>query len=214
MPLVRSDKLRLLSTTWLQDDIDTAFSKERVTHLRYMQEEYVGDVLITPYAAGHMIGGSMWKLVKETVRPRRRTLRRAVARRRALRGATPLHACVGLTKRCACVHATGARGAQEEILYAVDINHRKDHHLDGTELHRFSQPSVLILDAARARSPPPDKDIGARVVGYILRVLRAGGNVLLPVDTAGRVLDLILLLERNRDKCVTIAATPQRGPGA
>jgi cleavage and polyadenylation specificity factor subunit 2 len=30
----------------------------------------------------------------------------------------------------------------------------------------------------------------------ILKALRAGGTVLLPVDTAGRVLELILLLEQ------------------
>ena len=52
----------------LQDDVDNAFAKGRVIHLRYSQEELVGDVLITPFAAGHMLGGAIWKLVKETVR--------------------------------------------------------------------------------------------------------------------------------------------------
>lgn len=41
------------------------------------------------------------------------------------------------------------------------------------------------------------------VLDTISKTLRAGGNVLLPVDTAGRVLELLLILEdvssRNRD---------------
>jgi len=48
--------------------VDEAFSKHRVIHLRFKQEEIVGDVQVTPYAAGHMLGGAVWKLSKETVR--------------------------------------------------------------------------------------------------------------------------------------------------
>jgi len=85
-------------------------------------------------------------------------------------------------------------------VYAVDINHRKDNHLDGTTLLQLKKPSLLILDAHRARSPPPSRTVGRQVLDSIIGTLRApqgGGNVLLPVDTAGRCLDLILLLEKE-----------------
>ena len=98
---------------------------------------------------------------------------------------------------------------QEEIIYAVDINHRKDHHLDGTDLLKFSKPSVLILDSQRARSPKPDRNTHKHVLNSVVGTLRAGGggNVLLPVDTAGRCLDLLLLLEQHwiANKCVVHA---------
>lgn len=45
--------------------------------------------------------------------------------------------------------------------------------------------------------------LSAFVLDTISKTLKAGGNVLLPVDTAGRVLEVLLILEdvsrRNRD---------------
>ena len=89
-------------------------------------------------------------------------------------------------------------GLQEEIVYAVDINHKKDHHLNATELHKFSKPSLLILDAQQARAPVlPKGGLSSAVISAVVRTLRSGGNVLLPVDTAGRCLELLLTLEKK-----------------
>jgi hypothetical protein len=60
---------------------------------------------ITPLPAGHMIGGTIWKIVK-----------------------------VG----------------EEDIVYAVDFNHKKERHLNGCELERLQRPSLLITDAFNA----------------------------------------------------------------
>lgn len=59
-------------------------------------------ITITPYAAGHMIGGTMWKIVKD---------------------------------------------GEEDIIYAVDYNHKKERHLNGAVLETLSRPSLLITDS-------------------------------------------------------------------
>ena len=50
---------------------------------------------ITPVAAGHMIGGAMWRIVKE---------------------------------------------GEEDIVYAVDVNHKKERHLNGADVEKISRP--------------------------------------------------------------------------
>ncbi|KAK7315058.1 hypothetical protein VNO77_33590 [Canavalia gladiata] len=84
----------------------------------------------------------------------------------------------------------------EDVIYAVDFNHRKERHLNGTVLGSFVRPAVLITDAYNALNNQPYRRQKDKEFGDILKkTLRAGGNVLLPVDTAGRVLELILMLE-------------------
>ena len=52
-------------------------------------------IVITPLPAGHMIGGTIWKIVKD---------------------------------------------GEEDIIYAVDYNHKKERHLNGCELDRVLRP--------------------------------------------------------------------------
>ena len=60
---------------------------------------------ITPFAAGHMIGGSIWSITT---------------------------------------------AVDEQIVYAVDYNHRKELHLNSTPLATlFSRPALVIADAHR-----------------------------------------------------------------
>lgn len=56
---------------WDLDDVDAAF--DLFTQLKYSQHFKIATdqtdgaaIFITPYAAGHMIGGTVWKIVKET----------------------------------------------------------------------------------------------------------------------------------------------------
>ncbi|KAF9996727.1 cleavage and polyadenylation specificity factor subunit 2, partial [Modicella reniformis] len=102
-------------TTFNLEDIDQAF--EAITCLRYHQPiELTGKckgITITASSAGHTVGGTVWKISKDT----------------------------------------------ESILYAVDYNHRKDKHLDGTVLlqpdgsapQEFQRPSLMITDAFNAQ---------------------------------------------------------------
>ncbi|CAL9759692.1 cleavage and polyadenylation specificity factor subunit 2-like [Musa acuminata AAA Group] len=84
----------------------------------------------------------------------------------------------------------------EDVVYAVDFNHRKERHLNGTVLESFVRPAVLITDAYNALNNQLYKrQRDQEFIEAILKALRADGNVLLPVETAGRALELILILE-------------------
>lgn len=136
------------------DDIDTAFDK--IIQLKYNQSVSLKGkgygITITPLAAGHMIGGTIWKIVK-----------------------------IG----------------EEDIVYATDFNHKKERHLNGCELEKMQRPSLLITDAynanyVQARRRARDE----KLMTNILQTLRNNGNVLVTVDTAGRVLELAHMLEQ------------------
>lgn len=86
----------------------------------------------------------------------------------------------------------------EDVIYAVDFNHRKERHLNGTVLESFVRPAVLITDAYNAlNNQPPRRQRDHEFLDAIMKTLRGDGKVLLPVDTAGRVLELILILEQH-----------------
>ncbi|CAK8532604.1 unnamed protein product [Lathyrus sativus] len=134
------------------DDIDSAF--QSVTRLTYSQNHHLSGkgegIVIAPHVAGHLLGGTIWKITKDG----------------------------------------------EDVIYAVDFNHRKERHLNGTILGSFVRPAVLITDAYNALNNQPYRRQKDKEFGDVLKTtLRAGGNVLLPVDTAGRILELVLMLE-------------------
>ncbi|XP_030475176.2 cleavage and polyadenylation specificity factor subunit 2 isoform X2 [Syzygium oleosum] len=90
----------------------------------------------------------------------------------------------------------------EDVIYAVDFNHRKEKHLNGTVLESFVRPAVLITDAYNAlNNQLPTKQRERGFIDAIKKTVEAGGNVLIPVDTAGRVLELILILEESPLNC-------------
>eukprot|EP01018_Ginkgo_biloba_P031557 Gb_40957 [translate_table: standard] len=95
------------------DDIDAAF--QNVTRLTYSQNYHLSGkgegIVITPYAAGHLLGGTVWKITKDG----------------------------------------------EDVIYAVDFNHRKERHLNGTLLESFVRPAVLITDAYNALNNQPSR---------------------------------------------------------
>ncbi|XP_057475433.1 cleavage and polyadenylation specificity factor subunit 2 [Actinidia eriantha] len=135
------------------DDIDSAF--QNVNRLTYSQNHHLSGkgegIVIAPHVAGHLLGGTVWKITKDG----------------------------------------------EDVIYAVDFNHRKERHLNGTVLESFVRPAVLITDAYNAlNNQPSRRQRDQEFLDAILKTLRADGNVLLPVDTTGRVLELLLILEQ------------------
>lgn len=84
--------------------------------------------------------------------------------------------------------------ATASIVYAVHINHRKDRHLSPTTLANFSRPSHLLLSAtnALAQASAGGED---QLMKTVRRCIKKGGNVLIPADTAGRIIELAVLLE-------------------
>lgn len=86
------------------DEVDKAF--DMMTQLKYNQSVQLkgrGEgIIITPIPAGHMIGGTVWKINKD---------------------------------------------GEEDFVYAVDFNHKKDQHLNGLTVEQIQRPSLLITDA-------------------------------------------------------------------
>lgn len=142
------------------DEVDRTF--DMITQLKFNQTINLtgkgAGLTVTPIPAGHMIGGSIWKIVKE---------------------------------------------GEEDIVYAVDYNHKRERHLNGADVDKISRPSLLITDAfnaAYAQSRRRSRD--EQLMTLILQTLRGGGNVLVSVDTAGRVLELAHMLDQlwqNKD---------------
>lgn len=142
------------------DDVDATFDK--IIQLKYNQSIPLKGkgygLTVTPLPAGHMIGGTIWKIMK-----------------------------------------TG----EEDIIYANSFNHKKERHLNGCELEKLQRPSLLIIDAfnasyQQARRRARDE----KLMTNILQTLRNNGNVLIAVDTAGRVLELAHMLDqlwRNKE---------------
>ncbi|CAG9762168.1 unnamed protein product [Ceutorhynchus assimilis] len=142
------------------DDVDATF--EKIIQLKYNQSVPLKGkgygLTITPLPAGHMIGGTIWKIMK---------------------------------------------AGEEDIIYANSFNHKKERHLNGCELEKLQRPSLFITDAfnasyQQARRRARDE----KLMTNILQTLRNSGNVLIAVDTAGRVLELAHMLDqlwRNKE---------------
>ncbi|KAF5190062.1 Cleavage and polyadenylation specificity factor subunit [Thalictrum thalictroides] len=135
------------------DDIDSAF--QSITRLTYSQNYHLSEkgegIVIAPHVAGHLLGGTVWRITKDG----------------------------------------------EDVIYAVDFNHRKERHLNGTVLESFVRPAVLITDAYNAlNNQLSTRQRDQKFLELIWNTLRDDGNVLLPVDTAGRVLEILLILEQ------------------
>ncbi|XP_013875428.1 cleavage and polyadenylation specificity factor subunit 2 [Austrofundulus limnaeus] len=141
-------------TLFTLDDVDSAFDK--IQQLKYSQIVNLKGkghgLSITPLPAGHMIGGTVWKIVKD---------------------------------------------GEEEIVYAVDFNHKREIHLNGCALESISRPSLLITDSFNATYVQPRrKQRDEQLLTNVMETLRGDGNVLIAVDTAGRVLELAQLLDQ------------------
>ena len=86
---------------------------------------------------------------------------------------------------------------EEDVVYAVDFNHKRERHLNGCDLDKISRPSLLITDAYNANLKQLKRaQRDEALMTNILQTLRSGGNVLIAVDTAGRVLELAHMLEQ------------------
>lgn len=136
------------------DDVDSAF--DRLIQLKYSQTVSLKGkghgLTITPLPAGHMIGGTIWRITKDD---------------------------------------------EEDIVYAVDFNHKKERHLNGCSLESLDRPSLLITDAYNATYQQPRRRLrDEQLLTNILQTMRNDGNCLVVVDTAGRVLELAHLLDQ------------------
>jgi cleavage and polyadenylation specificity factor subunit 2 len=85
-----------------------------------------------------------------------------------------------------------------DIIYAMCFNHRKEELLNGGSLDTISRPSIMITDAHNALSTQaPRKQRVTELIDAVMATMRRGGNVLMPTDTAGRTLELLLILNNH-----------------
>ncbi|KAI8987524.1 beta-lactamase-like protein [Mycotypha africana] len=119
--------------------------------------------------------------------------------------------CQGITITAyAAAHTIGGtiwkiKQDTEEIVYAVDFNHRKEYHLDGTVLHSggvvldsLVRPSLLITDSYNAKVVnPARKDRYTAMFDTMMNSLKDGGSVLIPTDSSARVLEVSYLLDQH-----------------
>ncbi|KAH9998248.1 beta-lactamase-like protein [Russula vinacea] len=141
-------------------------SFDAVNTLRYSQPAHLSGrcqgLTITPFNAGHTLGGTIWKIRSPAV---------------------------------------------GTIVYAVNMNHMRERHLDGTVLisgaggtvfEPLARPDLLITDADRANvigSRRKDRD--AALIDTITTTLSSRSSLLLPCDASTRVLELLVLLDQH-----------------
>ncbi|KAJ7283999.1 beta-lactamase-like protein [Mycena rebaudengoi] len=164
-PPSKRDKLKgkyVATLSEVQDAFDS------MTILRYSQPTRLQGkcqgLTITPFNAGHTIGGTIWKIRSPS---------------------------------------------SGTILYAVNVNHMRERHLDGTVLmsksaggvfEPLAKPDLLITDAERtAVISSKRRDRDAALIDTITSTLTSSSrsSVLIPCDSSTRVLELLVLLDQH-----------------
>ncbi|CAJ0595217.1 unnamed protein product [Cylicocyclus nassatus] len=89
------------------------------------------------------------------------------------------------------------RHDEEDIIYAVDYNHKKERHLNGCSFDTILRPYLLITDSLNAMyTQPRRKERDEQLVTTILKTVRQNGDCVIVIDTAGRVLEIAHLLDQ------------------
>lgn len=84
----------------------------------------------------------------------------------------------------------------EDILYTSSFNHKKEAHLEGALFDAITRPSLMIVNSQHALSPAVvRKDRDSNLFNSINSTLKSGGSVLVPVDSALRVLELAFVID-------------------
>ncbi|KIH66261.1 metallo-beta-lactamase domain protein [Ancylostoma duodenale] len=89
------------------------------------------------------------------------------------------------------------RHDEEDIIYAVDYNHKKERHLNGCSFDTILRPYLLITDSLNAMyTQARRKERDEQLVTTILKTVRQNGDCVIVIDTAGRVLEIAHLLDQ------------------
>ncbi|GMT37670.1 hypothetical protein PFISCL1PPCAC_28967 [Pristionchus fissidentatus] len=100
-----------------------------------------------------------------------------------------------------------SKAGDDEIVYAVDYNHKKERHLNGCVFDAIQRPHLLITDSFNAMYKQPGrKQRDEKLVTRMQRTLQSGGDCLVVIDTAGRVLEIAHLLDQlwsNKDAALS-----------
>ncbi|WFD40256.1 uncharacterized protein MJAP1_003242 [Malassezia japonica] len=152
-----------------ETEVDDAFDAVRT--LRFLQPTPLdgksAGLVLTAYNAGHSLGGTVWKLRSPSI---------------------------------------------GTVVMALDWNHSRERHLDRTALlptantpfmektqvDSVGRADVLITDIERGLyTNAGRKDRDAALLDRIHQTLQGGHSVLIPVDSAARLLELLVLLDQH-----------------
>ncbi|OAX44488.1 hypothetical protein K503DRAFT_303066 [Rhizopogon vinicolor AM-OR11-026] len=159
-PNLKNEPKKFVATV---QEVHEAF--DAVNTLRYSQPTHLQGkcqgLTITPFAAGHTLGGTIWKIRSPSA---------------------------------------------GTIVYAVNLNHMRERHIDGTVLYRpaaggvfepLARPDLFITDADRANViTSRRKDRDASLLDTISATLSTH-SLLLPCDSSTRLLELLVLLDQH-----------------
>jgi cleavage and polyadenylation specificity factor subunit 2 len=170
------DELLTSSTqqkTFDLDDIDSVLNNISVTNVRYSQTINLGDVITT------------------------------------MNRNSPISVCAYPSGRTIGGSIWSIRHGATEVLYTMDVNLKREILLDGSPLEMIpTSPALMIVEGCCANRGltsggrsirKKEKDEVATLINSVMESLRfnGGGNVLIPCETAGRVLELFQILGKH-----------------
>jgi len=134
------------------DEIETAL--QNFCQLKYSQRitKEIGDteLNLTPYAAGHTLGGAIWKIAYR----------------------------------------------KQDILYIADFYHARVNHLEGLDLESVQNSAIMILDGFMINREKLDRSSEKKLHRNLMSTLcQQHGDVLIPADSCGTVLEILINLE-------------------
>lgn len=159
--------------------------------LRYLEEAGVkgGQVTVSASNSGHMLGGSVWRITKAT---------ETVVYAPVFNHKNEKHlakAAISTLFKMPSAVITGASAGTDLLAAATGSTSAGS----GSAVPGLAPGAVggpAGGDDGNADRVKSDKDVVARdMVDTCLQSLRQGGNVLIPCDTAGRVLEVLLRLD-------------------
>ncbi|KAF0990511.1 hypothetical protein HZS_4623, partial [Henneguya salminicola] len=91
-------------------------------------------------------------------------------------------------------------GGESRIVYAPELNHQNDRHLNSIALNYLLKPTLLICGAyTMDRFFIKKSIVESMLISAIKTTTMNGGNVTIITDTSGRCLELLLILAEYRD---------------
>ena len=179
------------------DDIDVVFSPERFQTVNYSQPIVLQNnannkdtLCVTAHRSAHLVGGCFWVLKR--VQDETEVVVAPIyhhAKEKHLDAST-LHK-FGATADVLITRPGGPGGLLSKLYSFDPQNLNKQNSSNNRQIQKKKKPILKPQLVARAEG---------ELIELVMAALRRGGNVLLPVDTSGRVLELLLLLNQYWDK--------------
>ena len=209
------------------EDVDAVFGKDSFLTLKYSQTVYLpldedeysynnnnGGIkqskinsskknkllAITPYLSGHVVGGCFWvlkQLSDDTEVVLAPTYHHA--KEKHLSGST-LHK-FGLNADAMVTLPGGPRGLLAKLYHPPPPKTTAAASASDAQQQQQQQRQIVHYNRGKPiLNPPTNHRSESELIENIMQALRRDGNVLLPVDASGRVLELLLLLDRHWER--------------